>query len=112
MALPSMLPPPPVQLEPDALQAHAILQNGYIAAQDVVNLEQPDLHRVRYHQDRVLSEFVPLLDAISASTSDAAILSWCYTTTASFVNLYNCLTRCEASAAERFDSRFHFFNPS
>lgn len=105
MALLSTLPPPPGLLEPDLLQAHAILRNGYVAAQAVANLEQPDLHQVHYHQERVLSELVPLLDEISASASDTATLSWCYTTTASFVNVYNSLTRSEKSAQRRFDSR-------
>ena len=110
MALPSTLPPPRL-LEPDALQAHAILHSGYLAAQDVINLERPDLHQVRYHQDRVLSELVPLLDAISTSTSDTAVLSWCYASTVSFANLYKRLTQHEASAAHGFDSQLRFFVP-
>jgi len=105
MVLLSALPPPPHPLEPDVLQAHAVLHNGYLAARDVANLERPDLHQVRYHQEHVLSELVPLLDAISASTSDAAMLSWCYTATASFVKVYASLIQREESTQHRFESR-------
>lgn len=103
MALPSSLPPSPDLHEPDVLRARTILQNGYLAARDVADLEQPDLHQVHYHQERVLSDLVPLLDAISTSVSDAATLSWCYATTTSFVNLYARLTQREKSAKHRFD---------
>ena len=104
MDLPSTLPPPPDLLKPDVLQAHAILQSGYFTARDVLNLAQLDLHQICYHRERVLSELAPLLDAISASTSDTIILSWCYTTTMSFINLYRCLMQCESSMKHRFDS--------
>jgi len=97
MVLPSILPPPPHLHEPDVLQAHTILQNGYIAARDVVNLGRPDVHQVHYHQERVQSELVPLLDAIATSTSNAAIVSWCCAVAASFADLYNCLAQCETS---------------
>jgi len=105
MALLSTLPPPPRLLEPDLLQAHAVLHNAYLAARVVANLEQPDLHQVHYHQECVLLELVPLLDAISASTSDTAILSWCYATTACFVNVYKSLTQREGSTRHRLGSR-------
>ena len=102
MASFSTFPPPPGRPEPDVLRAHSILESGYLAAQDVANLGQPDLHQTRYHQERVSSELVPLLDAIAASTSDAVLLAWCYASTTSFVNLYKRLTQCEISARRRF----------
>ena len=105
MALPSTLPLPPHPLEPDIQQACTILQNGYSAALDVVNLGRPDLHRVRYHQERVFLELVPLLDAVSTGTSDTVIVSWCYEAVIFFVNLSACLAQCEKLAEHRFDSR-------
>ena len=105
MALPSALPPPPHPLEADVLQAHSVLQNGYVAAQAVVNLGCPDIHQVNYHRERVQSELVPLLDAISASTSDSAMVSWCFATATSFADLYNCLTQRGTFARYELDSR-------
>lgn len=98
MNLPFVLPPLPHLHEPDVLRAHTILQNGYTAARGVVNLGQPDVHQVHYHQGHVQSELVPLLDAIVTSTSDPAVVSWCCVATASFADLYNCLMQCETSA--------------
>ena len=97
MILSSTLPPPPRLHEPDVLHALAILQNGYTAAQDVVNLGRPDPHQAHFHQERVQSELIPLLDAIVTSTSDSATISWCCAAAASFADLYNWLTRCETS---------------
>jgi hypothetical protein len=95
MALPSTLPPPPPLHEAEILQAYTILQNGYTAARDVANLGRLDVHRVHYHQERVRSELIPLLDAIATSTSNSAMISWCYAATASFADLHNHLTQCE-----------------
>jgi len=97
MALPSTLPLPPHPLEADVLQAHLILQNGYTAARDVVNLGQPDTQQVRYHMERVWLELVPLLNAISTDTSNLAIVSWCFTATTSFADLHVRLAQCETS---------------
>ena len=97
MALPSTLPPPPHPLEADISQAHAILQNGYAAAWNVLNLEQPDSHQANYHQEHIQLELVPFLDAISTSTSDPAMASWCFAAVTSFAELYNGLTQCETS---------------
>lgn len=97
MALPSTLPLPPHPLEADVLQAHLILQNGYTAARDVVNLGQPDIQQVRYHMERVRLELVPLLNAISTDTSNPAIVSWCFAAATSFADLYVRLTQCETS---------------
>ena len=104
MLLLSALPPPPQLPEPNTSQAHAIFQNGYLAARDIVNLGWPDLHRVRYHQECILLELVPLLNAIFKNTSDPATLSWCRVTVAAFADLYACLTQCETSAQSQLNS--------
>ena len=62
-------------------------------ARDVVNLSQPDLHQVHYHQECVRSELIPLLDAIFKSTSDVATRSWCYQVTETITDLFNHLTQ-------------------
>ena len=98
MVLPSALPPPPPRLESNAFRVSEILANGYRAAMDIVNLDQPDLHRVHYHRERVSSEFVPLLDAVFESTSDTATHSWCLRVTETLTDLFNCLVQCEAAA--------------
>jgi len=102
MVLPSTLPPPPPHLEPDIVHAKEILANGYRAARDVLNLVQPDLNQIHYHQERVWSELVPLLDTIFESTSDAATRSWCCRVTEAIAYLFNQLIQCEASAQHRF----------
>ena len=98
---PSNLPPPP-HPEPDVVRANEILVKGYCAAQNVLTLTQLDLHQVHYHQDRVWSELIPLLDVISESTSDAATRSWCHTVTITIANLFNELVRRESLAQQRF----------
>jgi len=105
MDLPSALPPPPDTSDPNVLQAFAIVQNGYLAAHGVLNLGRPDPQQLRYHQGRVTSELIPLLDAISTSTPDPAIIPWSYVTAKSLADLYNCLSQREAVAQHRFDSR-------
>jgi hypothetical protein len=102
MVLPSTLPPPPPHLGPDVIRANELLVNGYRVARDVVNLGQPNLHQVRYHQERVWSELVPLLDAVFESASDTATRSWCYKVTETITDLFNHLTQCEASVLHRF----------
>ena len=102
MVLPSTLPPPPLHLGPDIIHAKEILASGYHAARDVLNLVQPDLNQVRYHQDRVWSELVPLLDAVFESTSDTATRSWCCSVAETIAHLFNHLTQCEASTQHRF----------
>jgi len=101
MVLPLMLPPSP-SLDPDVAHANEILVNGYRAARGVLDLVQPDINQVRYHQERIRLELVPLLDAISESTSDAATRSWCFTVTEMAAHLFNQLTQREASIQHRF----------
>ena len=107
MDLPPTLPSPPDTSDPNILQAYAIVQNGYLAARGILNLGQPDSQQLRYHQGRVTSELVPLLDAISVSASDPAILPWCHVTAKSLADLYNCLSQHEAAAQRRFDFQNH-----
>ena len=102
MDLPSVLPPPP-HLEPDVVHANRILANGYHAARGVLNLVHPNLDQIRYHQERVWSELIPLLDAILESTSDAATHSWCCRVTEAIADLFNQLTQHEVSAQHRFE---------
>ena len=104
MDLPSVLPPPP-RLKPDIVHMNRILTNGYHAARGVLNLMYPNLDQIRYHQERVWSELVPLLDAILESASDAATRSWCCGITKTVADLFNRLTQCEASAQHRFEAR-------
>jgi len=101
MTLPSILPSPP-HLDPDVARANRILANAYHAAQRVLNLAHPDINQVRYHQERIWTELVPLLDAILESTSDTAMRSWCCEVTETIANLFNQLTQCEALAQHRF----------
>jgi len=101
MDLPSVLPPPP-HLDPDIARANRILANAYHAARSILSLAQPDINQVRYHQERVWTELVPLLDVILESTSDTAMRSWCCGVTKIIANLFNQLTQCEASAHRRF----------
>ena len=98
MALPSTLPLPPSHLEPDIFHANEILVKGYHAARNVLNLEQVDLHQIHFHQERIWSELLPLLDTLLESTSDPAMCSWCYVTTATIADLFGQLTKHEASA--------------
>ena len=72
MILPSALPLLSPHPEPDVVHANEILVTGYRAAWNVLGLAQPDLHQIRYQQERVWSDFIPLLDAILDSTSDTA----------------------------------------
>ena len=102
MVLPSALPSPPPRLESDVVHAGEILASGYYTARRVVDLAQPDLHQVRYHQERVRSELIPLLDAIFGSTSDAATRCWCLAVTATFTDLFNCLAQHETSTQRWF----------
>jgi hypothetical protein len=102
MVLPPVLPPPPPLLGSDVLRANEILTEGYHAAQNVLAVAQPDLHRVHYHQERIWSELVPLLDVILESTSDAATRSWCSAVTIVVADLFNQLTEHEALARHRF----------
>jgi len=102
MILPSTLPPLPPSLDPDVVHANEILVNGYHAAQDVLDLAQPDINQVRYHQERTRSELVPLLEAIYEGTSDTATRSWCYAVTETLAYLFNELTQREASVRARF----------
>src|SRR5882757_5454282 len=104
MVLPSTLPPPPgpPHLEPDVLHAYEILAKGYCAARGLLDLAQPNLHRVRYHQERIWSELVPLLDVILESTSMVATRSWCHTVTVTIAELFNRLAHCETLAQCRF----------
>lgn len=105
MNLPSVLPSPPDTSDPNTVQAYAVVRNGYLTARRVLDLGRPDPQQVRYHQGRIRSELVPLLDTISTSTSDPAILPWCYVTTKYLVDLHNCLSQHEAAAQHRFRSR-------
>ena len=100
MDLPSALPPPP-HLDPDVVRANRILENGYRAAWDTLKIVNPDINQIRYHQERVWSELVPLLDAVSESTSDAAMRSWCCRVTEMIADLFNQLTQREVSSQHR-----------
>lgn len=102
MVLPLVLPPPPPHLEPDVLHANEILSRGYHVARRILDLTQPDLHQVHYHQERVRSELVPLIDAILESTSDAATRSWCFAVTVTVADLFNQLTEHKAFALHKF----------
>ena len=102
MDLPLTLPPPPPCLEPDVVHANEILVNAYHAARGVTSLVHPDPNQVRYHQERIWSELVPLLGAIFESTSDADTRSWCCGVTETIAELFNRLTQCEALAQGRF----------
>ena len=101
MILQPVLPPPPPDLEPDVLRANEILMSGYHVAQEVLGLVQPDLHRLRYHRERIWSELVPLLDAVMESASNMATCSWCSTVTIAIADLFNRLTKHEALARHR-----------
>ena len=92
MVLPFTLPALPPHPKPDVLHANKILVKGYCTARSILDLVRPDFHQVRYHQERVWLELVPLLDAIRESTLDPATRSWCYVVTATFANLFNQLT--------------------
>ena len=98
MALPSVLPPPLPHLEPDILCANEILVKGCCAAQRILDLVQVDLHQVHFHQERIWSELVPLLDVMLESTSGSTMRSWCYVAATTFADLFDELTKCEASA--------------
>ena len=102
MVLPPILPPPPPHLEPDVLRVNEILVKGCHVAQEVLGLAQPDLHRLCYHQERIRSELIPLLDAVMESTSDTATCSWCSVVTVTIASLFNRLTEHEALARHRF----------
>lgn len=102
MVLSPLLPPPPPHLEPDVLRLNEILSKGYHVAKSVLDIAQPDLHRVHYHQERIWSEFIPLLDAVLESSSDAATRSWCCAVTVAVADLFNQLAEREASAQHRF----------
>ena len=101
MALRPDLPPPP-HPEPNVLRANEIIMEGYHAAQNVLEITEPDLQRVRYHRERILSEVIPLLDVVLESTSDAATQSWCGMVTVAVADLYNQLAESEAVAQHRF----------
>lgn len=62
---------------------------GYHAARNVLNLEQVDVHQIHFHQDRIWSELLPLLDTLLESTSDPAMRSWCYIATATIADLFS-----------------------
>ena len=112
MALPSTLPPPPPYQEPDILHANEILVKGYCAAQNVLGLVHVDLRQVHFHQERIWSEFLPLIDAVLESTSGSAMRSWCYTTTTIMAELFDQLTKCETLARERFVLLFNLHQQS
>ena len=101
MVLPPALPSPPPHLSPDAFRVNEILAKGYNVARNILSLAQPDLHRVRYHRERISSELVPLLDALLEGTSDAATHSWCYMVTVTVADLFNQLAEREALAQHR-----------
>lgn len=102
MALPPDLPPLPPHPKPDVLRADEIISEGYHAARNVLAIAEPDLQRVRYHQERISSEVIPLLDVVPESTSDAATHSWCGTVAATVADLFNQLTESKAVAQHRF----------
>ena len=72
-------------------------------ARNVLNISQPDLGQIHYHQERIRSELVPLLDILLESTSDPATRSWCYVATPTIADLFNQLTKHEAWAQHRFE---------
>lgn len=101
MVLSSVLPQLPPHVGPDIIHANEILAKGYQAAQNVLGLARPDVHQVRYHQERFSSEFIPLLDTVSSGISDASMQSWCYAVTIMIAGLFNQLIECETSAQNR-----------
>jgi hypothetical protein len=102
MDLPSSLPPLPAHLSLDLIRTSEILTNGYHAAKNTLASARPHLQQNRYHQERILSELIPLLDALLESTSDAVTRSWCFSATITLVDLFKRLTECEALEKDRF----------
>ena len=100
MNLPSTLPSPP-RLEPNVAHANNILNNGYHAARNILDLVHPNLNQLHYHREHIWSELIPLLDTILESTSDAATRSWCCRVTETIADLFNRLVECEASAQHK-----------